>query len=232
MLLAVALAFAAEPAAALTTTQIHSFSGSPFDAIAVTPFAPSLGTLNTVHVNIFGTLAVLGTTLPNLPGGIPIAYPYEVDVNQSFLGLGSQYFDLDHGTFRFVSVASGVGEPFAFVTAFSYDFQFTAASDLIGFTFPSVSSSVGALLPPLPGITGMRSDFVATGIPINEIDLLQQFTVQATLPVIVTSFQANGLLEIDFGFTPVPEPASGTLLCLGLALSIAQVIRGSRIRHA
>ena len=222
-LFAVVMLVGAQPARAATITNIYSFSGSTTDAMAVIPFDPALGTLNSVAVTISGVLSVSGLTGLNLvdtgSGPVPLPYGYRVTVDQDFFGLIGKYFDFnDDATFQFDASASGSGESFAFVTAFSYAFSFTAITDLFGFAFPSFSTSAGILTPPLGGVTGLRSDFLQTIVPIDEIDLLQVWAgVGFGGPnPLINAVTASGTLQIDYSYTPVPEPASLALLAAGL----------------
>ena len=123
--LAVALLCAlARPAAPDSIFVASPFSGGAFDAIGMTPFDPSMGTLDKVLVSIAGTLSVSGSTLPNLvPVGVtlvPLPYDYRIDVTQDFEGLAGGYFDLnDDTTFSMIGHATGSGEAFALATTFS-----------------------------------------------------------------------------------------------------------------
>jgi hypothetical protein len=219
------------PADALTTTQTESFSGQ-FDFLGVTPFDPAMGTLDRVVVSINGQLTVSGVTgqnmLPLGPFGasLPQPYPYTLDIQQSFFGLANRYFEFsDPATFHFMGTASGAGEPLSFMSQFSYDFEFNVGSDPIGFTLPMTTGVV----PPPGGIIGTRARFIDNGIPINEIDLVQQFTLGGqqpnTSPTMITSLSAGGSLQITYEYTPVPEPATLLLLGLGLALGAAATCR-------
>jgi len=234
--LTLALLVAARPADALTTTQTESFSGQS-DFIGVTPFDPALGSLDRVLVNISGQLTVNGVTglnlLPIGPFGalVPQSYTYVLDVSQDFFGLAGRYFAFsDPATLQFTDSADGTGQPLFLSSQFSYDFAFNAVTDLIGFTLPSTSGVV----PPPGGIIGTRARFIDNGIPINEIDLEQQFTLSGQQPQMspttITSLTSTGFLQITYEYTPVPEPSTLLLLGLGLALGTAPVVVARRRR--
>lgn len=216
----------ARPAAADSILVASSFSGGTFDAIGMTPFDTSLGTLDKVIVSIVGTLSVSGSTLPNLvPAGValvPQPYDYRVDVTQDFEGLAGRYFDVnDHTTFSMFGHATGAGEPFTLATTFTYSFDFDDISDLIGFAIPSVTSSFGAFIPPF-SVSAARADFTGTGA-IEEVDLIQ-FATSTTLgaavpPPSIATLLASGLISVTYEYTPEPEsvPEPATLALLGVA---------------
>lgn len=227
---------AAWPARADTITQLHGFSAGTFDAIGVTPFDPSLGTLDRVLVNIAGGLTVTGVTgqnaLPTQPP-TPVPYSFQVEVSQEFFGLAGKYFEfLDPARLLFLGSASGAGEAFALVTDFTYDLDFTALTDLVGFTLPVASATSAALIPPFVG--GLRSDFLAGLVPIDEIDLVQQAAVTFSLgqtPTVITAVNSIGTLQIVYDYTPAPVAVSGpaTLLLLGVCAAALGV--GARRRR-
>jgi hypothetical protein len=211
-------------------SQFLTYSGSSFDAEQAIPFDTALGTLDRVDVFIRGQLSASGVTATNSTGGpvpTPVAYGYSVEVSQRFFGLAGKYFEFfQPARFVFTSVASGTGEPFAFVTEYTYEFDFDAASDFVGFTLAAVTSSSGTLFPPPTGIGGLRADFVAALPPIDEIDLLQvaSSTAFGGPPPTVSTFNTSAVMEIRYNYTPVaaavPAPGSGALLVLagGVAL--------------
>jgi hypothetical protein len=227
----------ARPAASDAIFVTSSFSGGAFDAIGMTPFDSSQGTLDSVAVRILGTLSVSGSTLPHLvPVGVtpvPTPYDYRVDVTQDFEGLAGGYFDLhDHTTFSMIGHASGSGEPFTLVTTFAYAFDFDDITDLIGFTIPSVSSSVGTVVPAF-SVSAARADFTGTGV-IEEVDLIQSATSAivggAAVPApLIGTFLASGLITVTYEYTPAPEPPSvpepATLSLLGVAAAAAAARR-------
>jgi hypothetical protein len=226
----------APPAPAVPLSQFLSYSGSNFDAEQATPFDASLGTLDSVDVLIRGQLSASGITAVNSTGGpvpIPLPYSYSVEISQRFFGVSGKYFEFfDPARFVFDAIASGTGESFTFVTAYTYEFDFDAASDLAGFTLPSVSSSSGTLFPPPTGIGGLRADFLAALPPIDEIHLVQSASATAlgAPPPVVATFNTSAVMEIRYNYTPaaqaVPAPGSGALLVLaaGVALWVRRPI--------
>src|SRR5262245_54166840 len=161
---------------AVPISQSVTFSGSLTDAESVTPFDTTLGTLDSVEVEIRGALTVSGLELPFLTGApvpLPTPYGYTIEVQQRFFGLAGKYFTFfDPGRFVFNRVATGAGGGFAFAADFTYGFAFTATTDLVGFVVPSVSTTLGVLFPPLSGIGAQRADFIDNGFPPNEIDMV------------------------------------------------------------
>lgn len=207
-------------ASALTILQTHSFTitsnptGEEF--LAVRPFDAALGHLDVVAVTINGVLVVQALAPPNLsppPGPIPIPYPVSARVEQTFFGLGGRFFSFETpGQFLFSGNATGVGESLAFERSFSYTFKFNDRSDLIGTVVPGI---VGVDIPPL--ISGQRVDFLDTSVPLNEIDLLQQTFSFSGGPAL-QGLQAitDGVMIIQYDYTPVPLPGAVWLLGSGL----------------
>jgi hypothetical protein len=207
-----------------------AFAGS-VDPIDVTAFDPALGVLNSVHVNITGTLQVSGTAPPNgfVLGGafVPVPYQFRVEVRQDFDGLGSSFFDFTTpAIFQFPGVGPGVPFPFTFALPFVYNISFTASTDVLGFAIPTVSPGI---IPPT-GASGTREGFVDTG-SLNQI-LLTHTVMPVAIdgpPPQITSFGSVGTLRLEYTYTPlsdpgdpgdpgtpVPEPSSLMLFAVGV----------------
>jgi hypothetical protein len=234
-----ALCVPAAAAQAATISVLRPFSGEGFDAVGVAPFDPALGTLDSVDVHIFGTLTMSGL-LPqhgfvDIGGFVPIPYAYSIDLLQRFLGIGGYFTFDDPATFRFTGAATGFATPLTLTTNYSYDFEFNAATDLAGgFALFNPTTTLGALVPPLNGASGRRTDFDNVAFPIHEIDLIQQIgpiTTSGALPLI-QSFQTTGLLELRYNYTPAPEPVPepASLVLVGTGLAAAAAARRRRAR--
>ena len=230
-LLGMAAALAHGHAAALTQINAHGFStASNLALIGVTPFDPALGTLDSVHVTIEGTLGASGIApawyAQGPAGPVPIPYSFQVQVTQDFFGLANRFFEFDSAAlFTLPGEAQGVGENFLLATQFSYDFSFTAATDLAGFTPVVPGTTFGTLVPPVSA-SALRSDFLE-GLPyFYEVDLVQSASVLsfgAVTPVL-TQVQTAGALMVRYEYTPpappaeVPAPGSLPLLLAGFAV--------------
>ena len=204
-------------AAGLVTIVSTSFSVPQAGLIGLTPFDPTLGTLDSVNVTINGQLTVLGSTTPQLAGvpPAPQPYPYQINVTQDFDGLGGQFFSFNNAAvFSLQGLALGAGESFQLFSAFSYGFTLNSATDLSGVVFPTFS---GLLVPPI--ISGTRADFLKTDGGANQI--FASHTAVATIgPVSPTLVLASGALIVQYNYTPaqaveVGEP--GALALLGIA---------------
>lgn len=219
--LAIGLALAAPAAGAVTLQQIvgDSFSGS-VDTLSFASFDPALGTLDRVNVSITGTLVLQASSQINVvsgPGGsFPSPIAVAATVTQSFTPIGINNRGFEFATsaqFLFNSVASGSGELVTFSTPFSYDFAFTALTDLIGFAIPGFS---GPTIPPT-SVIGLRGDFLDLAPPLDgeEIQILTQSQIGSLTGLLGGVITAGGAVLVTYVYTPpVVEVAEPEALAL------------------
>ena len=182
-----------------------SFSGPVGQATGLNYFDPSLGTLDSVNVQINGELQGVVVTAGAGCSPVCVPAPYNVQVDQTFSGLGGQFFSFDTPAQFDFTGAGTIGEAFPLDTAFSYSFNFTSTTDLIGFTVPSFT---GASVPPID-IVGSRSDFLTPLISLKEVDVASSLALASGV-LDVEGLESDGSILITYSYTPaaaaVPEP--------------------------
>jgi hypothetical protein len=199
------------------------------DLVAFQPFDPALGTLDRVSVRFD---AVLVSSLLVLPGQTLVpTIEWRVDA----LGLGFSFEPLS-ATFIFAPVSNPILDPTApppplvhtVATPFDLSFSFTETSDLAGLVIPSGSAGgAAAFVPPL--VSGRRADFVER-FPGDFV--LEQLLFTSPLAGQTVSFEAGGLIQLEYVYTPavagVPEPGLSLAVAAGLLGLAAGARRSSR----
>lgn len=186
---------------------------------SIPTFDQSLGTLNSVQLNLNGFLSLSGTYAENMVwGGLsPTPVPYSVNfkVDHALYGaMGLAGFGFNTpATYLFNTVATGApGEEYALQKSFNFDFVFDDLSNLFGFSVPSNIS--GPNVPPTQ-INGLTDEFENPNLLLLSQLITEDRSGMPNVPL--TSLHA--LLSITYDYTPaqqVPEP--NTLVLLGLSL--------------
>jgi len=194
-----------------------SFSGSFGQATGLNYFDSKLGTLNSVNVQIMGTLQGQFETQGQCDQNGCIPTLYDVEVNQTFTGLGGQFFSFaTPAVFQFVGEGT-FAQAFSLATFFSYSFTFNSTTDLAGQAFPN---STGPTIPPL-FVSGMRNDFLEPVIPLKEVDVATSLAL-ATGVLDVTGLGSDGAIIITYDYTravsAVPESSMFAPVLAGFLL--------------
>ena len=212
LVLVLGLAAIANTARADQLITSAAFSGPIGQATGLQYFDPTLGTLNSVDVQIFGTLK------GQIEGGgscdpACVPTPYAVVVNQDFSSfLLGQFFSFSTPA-EFIFTGSGsIADLIPILTDFTYSFDFTNGTDLVGSA--SVGSSGGQTPPSL--VNGTRGGFLTPAIPVN--DIIDVSTTVASSPgaTQVIGLESDGTIMVTYNYTPnapagaVPEAPEWT----------------------
>jgi hypothetical protein len=214
---------AAAVAAAFTRTatadvilqnQAFTIGGIPGTALTgFQEFDPSLGTLESVDVQIAGTLN-FSATIPQFSALAPV-----VDFNTQ--RLTGQGFQFTGARFFFSSLTNGSSAPatFPFTTDFTVDFSVTELTDLTGVIVAGTNATGGASLQPPATVVAQRDDFIEGIVPLG---IQEQFLF---IPVNFTPagiFTGGGSVTLTYDYTPaaviaMPAPGAAALFGFGLA---------------
>jgi hypothetical protein len=217
------LAAAMVMGAAVRTEAATAFSIKSYDiGVGVDSFAafdPSLGTLQSVNIQLFGQIVPL--ILSDATG---VAEP--LFITQSFTGFAGKGFStLSAATIDGTIISTTPAAPAIAIAPYQDAFTFDAVTDFTGFA----ADSYGSIL------TAHLADFIAGGPSGNQILEFPAYTAfalgvtGAVLPSISTFLQGGGIVTYTYGIAPtgpgVPEPAIWTALIAGFALTGAQLRR-------
>ncbi|MGB4064850.1 MAG: PEP-CTERM sorting domain-containing protein [Azonexus sp.] len=186
---------------------------------SIQTFDQSLGTLNSVQLNLNGFLSVSGTYTPNMVWGglVPTPVPYGVNfkVDHALYGaVGLDGFGFSTpATYLFSTVATGIpGEGYMFQKAFNFDFVFDDLSDLLGFALPSNTS--GPNIPPTL-INGLTAEFAHSNLLLFSRLITEDHSGMPNVPLI----SLHALLSVTYDYTPIQQvPEPDTLVLLGISL--------------
>jgi hypothetical protein len=200
-----------------TITVAPSLGGSGGLTFSLPTFDPSLGTLNGVELTLTPVLGSAGSSDVNLSGspvtisGATVAFNGVGSLQNSGLGMTATYQTLsgvldspDYVANGFPPPADGPALPFVWTTVDSS----AALSDAAYAALGGSAAFTGT------GITGTYS---FPDVPNNYIG---------------GYYDLGGSLEVDFNYTPVPEPAtiiSGLLMVLPCGASALRILRRRQV---
>ncbi len=165
-------------------------------------FDSSLGTLNSVSVQIIGNTVFDGATYPD-PVYQTATYPIATFLEHNFSGFGGKYFTLDTIAPMTATLTGGAyGLPASFSHTFNYTFSFTEQSDLMGGLFAR---------PPGILIDGMRDNFLSDNIP--SLEMMQFLTTGFLVAPYIQNFSivTSGAVFIEYDYTPIYDLGSGII---------------------
>jgi hypothetical protein len=237
--LVLGLVFASSASAQVEITS-SSFSGISGSQFSFTPFDPSLGTLNSVNLELTGEIDATVLPTPLITGlGIPSPYPISIGASLDFTALSqSEFGGFSTGfappfEFSQASISDGTGTPVVVPIPFFDSITFDSLSDFSGFTFSSDGALEDASL----------SDFVAgpfsSFLPPTEIVVANVGDFGSALPVAPLYADVNGAMLITYNYTPAPvntppsnvPDTSETVSLLGGVFALMAVLRRRFVRY-
>ncbi|MEJ2690479.1 MAG: PEP-CTERM sorting domain-containing protein [Deltaproteobacteria bacterium] len=164
-------------------------------------FDSSLGVLNSVSVNLYGTIMTTGATSLNGyydPYGYftPIPFTVTSTIYQDFTGL----FDMSSDSIPINGTAMGNSSYIPTTSYFSYNFTFDEFTDTAGFAVCASS-----LFFPVT-VSGIRDNFISSGSSTGTISATQIYTNTSTAHGIEPTIQAMTVatvLQVNYDYTPV-----------------------------
>ena len=194
-------------------------------------FDASLGTLDSVAVDVHAAVTITGQAPQNLspPFAIPIAYSVLARFDLGFDGPNTALSHLVNPFFQvFIGHPGGGSLPINGTFLIDQNFAYDEISDLTGQVFADSSGTGGGTfveyVNTAPIVMGRRQDFVGVGPFVIESSL-NSLIYSGPLavsggPVAITP-SASGRLTLTYDYTPAPvvsvdEPGALGLLALGL----------------
>jgi hypothetical protein len=182
-----------------------SFSGIIGQAAGLQYFDPTLGTLDSVNVQISGVLqATVQGSGPCTELGCTVA-PYSVQISQNFSSeIAGQFFSFGTPAQLLVQGVGSVENFTPVAAAFSYSFSFTSFSDLSG---SAPANASGVLVPPL-FVTGTRAGFLTPAFPLNDVIDVSTNLISLGGASSVIGLESGGSIFVTYNYTPT-QPVSG-----------------------
>jgi hypothetical protein len=213
---AICLAAAAGASWPAQADQLNVASGFGGNLALIPSFDSTLGTLDSVSVEILGAIDLTLQTTPDIGLLGPAPVPYQISglMNEQFNGAAFNSFP-PGAVYPISGTAVGVGEPEDIIVPIDISFEFTATTDLFGF---AVSDTPGGIF------AGTRSDFAPApvSVPLNEFSM-PTYIDSSEFPVTLIGWNTLAAVNVTYDYTPpattsVPEPPVWALLALALVL--------------